>query len=520
MYEAVQRSCREVQWTPRAAPLQVERVSADTGVVYTAPVNPDPSIHPLRGRRYHFSGAGGSGMTPLAILAASLGASVSGSDRNLDRGLALPSFDALRAAGVTLVPQDGSGVIPELDALVHSTAVEAGNPDFQRAVALGVDRIRRGSFLAKVASSRRTVAIAGTSGKSTVTAMVAHILVEAGLDPWFLGGGPAVSLAGSIPPGSLRVGAGSLFVVETDESDGSVAEFEPAIAVLTNLSRDHKEIAETQLLFEALVAHTREQTVMNCGDPVLEGLRVPAGHARVTVAVEGGPCWAEPDFLARSIALGSSGVRFELRGVPVAIPFPGVLSVENGTMAIAAATAAGVALEDAARALESFGGVKRRLERIGSARGIDVYDDFGHNPVKIGAALQALRPTGAYWVYYQPHGYGPTRFFRDELVSMLQATLRPGDHFLLAPIYDAGGTANRTIRSEDLVEQLRGVGVDAELAATREDAARRVATGARPGDRAVVMGARDDTLPAFARALLQAIQSPAGQETAATRPHS
>jgi UDP-N-acetylmuramate--alanine ligase len=487
-------------------------------VVYTARVNPDPSTQPLRGRRYHFSGVGGSGMTPLAILASSLGASVSGSDRNLDRGLSLPSFDALRNAGVTLVPQDGSGVIAELDALVHSSAVETANPDFRAALERGVECVRRGSFLAKLAATRRTVAVAGTSGKSTVTAMIAHILVETGADPWFLGGGPAVSLSGALPPGSLRVGAGSLFVVETDESDGSVAEFEPAIAVLTNLSRDHKEIDETTALFESLLQRTRERVVMNCGDPVLEGLRVPERLPRITVAVEGGPCWTEPDVLARSIVLEPGGVRFELRGVPVSIPFPGILTVENGAMAIAAAHAAGAPFEDAARAVETFRGVTRRLERIGSARGIDVYDDFGHNPVKIRAALEALRPKGAYWIYYQPHGYGPTRFFRDELVAMLQATLRSGDRLLLAPIYDAGGTANRTIRSEDLVEQLRAAGVDAELAPTREAAARRVAEGARPGDRAVVMGARDDTLPQFARALLQALESPARPEAAASRP--
>lgn len=486
--------------------------------MYTAPVSPDPTAQPLRGRRYHFSGVGGSGMTPLAILASSLGASVSGSDRNLDRGLALPSFDALRGAGVALVPQDGSGVIPELDALVHSTAVEAENPDFKRAVELGVERVRRGSFLAKVASSRRTVAIAGTSGKSTVTAMVAHILVETGFDPWFLGGGPAVSLAGALPPGSLRVGAGSIFVVETDESDGSVAEFEPAISVLTNLSRDHKEIFETRSLFESLIERTREQVVMSCADPSLEGLRIPTRLPRIVVALEGTSCWAEPDFLASAIERTPESVRFEIRRVPVTIPFPGVLTVENGAIAIAAAVAAGAPLEDAARALGSFRGVKRRLERIGSARGIDVFDDFGHNPVKIRASLEALRPRGAYWIYYQPHGYGPTRFFREDLVRMLRTTLRPGDHLLLAPIYDAGGTANRTIRSEDLVEDLRAAGVDAELSPTRDFAARRVAEGARPGDRAIVMGARDDTLPVFARALLRALESPARPEAAATRP--
>src|SRR5215831_156352 len=122
-------------------------------------------------------------MAPLAILAASLGADVTGSDRNWDRGLALPVFSALRSGGVTLVPQDGSGVLPELDALVHSTAVETENPDFVRAVDLGVKRVRRGTFLAELASAKRAIAIAGTSGKSTVTAMIAHILVRAGLDP-------------------------------------------------------------------------------------------------------------------------------------------------------------------------------------------------------------------------------------------------------------------------------------------------------------------------------------------------
>src|SRR5262245_55023532 len=124
--------------------------------------------HPFQGRRYHFSGVGGSGMTPLAILSVSLGADVTGSDRNWDRGQDLPSFQALRGAGVRLVPQDGSGVTEGLDALVHSTAVESSNPDVARAVLLDIPRIRRGSFLASITASRRTIAVAGTSGKSTI----------------------------------------------------------------------------------------------------------------------------------------------------------------------------------------------------------------------------------------------------------------------------------------------------------------------------------------------------------------
>jgi UDP-N-acetylmuramate-alanine ligase len=448
-------------------------------------------------------------MAPLAILTASRGAVVTGSDRNHDRGLSLPVFDALRAAGVRLVPQDGTGVTADLDAFVHSTAVETGNPDFLRAIELDVPRIRRGSFLAQVASEHRTVAVAGTSGKSSVTTMIAHILIEAGLDPSFLGGGAAVSLPGALPPGSLRVGGSDWLVIETDESDGSVAEFAPAITVLTNLSRDHKEIEEVARMFEALLAATTECAVIHSGDPILGRIHRPEALPHTYVALEGRQAWAPPDMVACAISLEPDSVRFEVDEIPVRVPFPGILTVENALLAIAAATCAGVPLPQAALAMGSFSGVRRRLERIGAARGVDVYDDFGHNPVKIQAALEALRPRGAFWVYYQPHGYGPTRFFRNELVETFRATLRPGDHLLLAPIYDAGGTADRSIRSEDLVEQLVALGVNAAVAPTRGEAARAIAEGARPGDRAVVMGARDDTLPAFARDVLRAIEQPA-----------
>ena len=453
-------------------------------------------------------------MAPLAILAASLGADVTGSDRNWDRGLSVPVFSALRGAGVRLVPQNGSGVLPELDAVVHSTAVESSNPDVRRSEEHGVKLIRRGSFLAELAAARRTIAIAGTSGKSTVTAMTAHILVRAGLDPSFLGGGAAVDLPGTLPPGSLRLGQSEWFVVETDESDGSVAEFAPAIAVLTNLSRDHKEIDETARNFEKLLARTRERAVLHCGDPILEQICCPEGLPKLCVAIEGSSTWSPPDLLAESVRLDPNAVHFQVNGVSVQVPMPGDLTVENALLSIGAAVAAGVPLDQAGASLGTFAGVRRRLERIGAAGGVDVFDDFGHNPIKIGAALDALRPAGSFWIYFQPHGYGPTRFFRDELIDTFRTGLRPGDRLLLAPIYDAGGTADRSIRSEQLVEALRAEGVDATWAPMRTDAARTIAAGARPGDRAIVMGARDDTLPGFAREILAALQEKAPAATA------
>jgi UDP-N-acetylmuramate--alanine ligase len=461
-------------------------------------------MQPLTGHRYHFSGVGGSGMAPLARLAVALGADVTGSDRNHDRGVAMHVFEDLRRSGVHLLPQDGCGVTEALTALVHSTAVETSNPDFARAESLGIRRIRRGSFLARLAASRRAVAIAGTSGKSTVTAMTAHILVAAGLDPSFLGGGAAANLAGATPPGGLRVGGSDWFVVETDESDGSVAEFAPAVAVLTNLSRDHKEVDETARNFESLLAGTRERAVIHVSDPMLQRVRVPEALDVLRVAMPG-KAWAEPQLTAGRIELTPDSVRFEISGVSARVPFPGSLTVENALLACGAAVTCGVPLATAAAALASFGGVRRRLERVGAHHGVDVFDDFAHNPVKIRAALRALHPAGALRVYYQPHGYGPTRFFAAELTEAFRDELRDGDRLHLAPIYDAGGTADRSIRSEDLVRSMAEQGVPAVLAPSREEASRAMIEGIRPGDRLLVMGARDDTLPAFARSLYAAL---------------
>ena len=468
----------------------------------------------LKDKRFHFSGVGGSGMAPLAQLVALLGATVSGSDRNLDRGLILPIFDALSDAGVSLVPQNGSGVTPGLDAMVHSTAVEATNPDVQRAAELGIPRVRRGTFLAHLASDRRAIAIAGTSGKSTVTAMIAHILLEAGYDPSFLGGGAAVDLMGAIPPGGLRVGSSDWLVVETDESDGSVAEFAPAIAVLTNLTRDHKEVDVTRGMFERLLGQTRERGVMNVNDPSLAIVARPGDLGFLTVGVEGAPAWLPPDLTASHIHLSPNGVRFTIGGAEARVPFPGQLTVQNASMAIAAAHAAGISIDAAARALERFGGVRRRLERVGVADGVDVFDDFAHNPVKIRMAVEALRPAGSLWICYQPHGYGPTRFFRDELIQTFRDVLRPQDHLLLAPIYDAGGTAERTIRSDDIAEPLRRADLHARVLPTRDEAMRELIENARRGDRVVVMGARDDTLPSFARDILAGLLARSGEPAA------
>jgi UDP-N-acetylmuramate--alanine ligase len=248
---------------------------------------------------------------------------------------------------------------------------------------------------------------------------------------------------------------------------------------------------------------------------VLARVALPPGLDVLRVAMPGA-AWSEPDLRADKIRLESGAVEFFVGSARARVPFPGLLTVENALLAIGGAVAAGVPLGSAAAALATFGGVRRRLERIGAAQGIDVFDDFAHNPVKIRASLRALRTAGALRVYYQPHGYGPTRFFASEMTEAFRDELREGDRLLLAPIYDAGGTADRSIRSEDLVRSMRERGVPVALAGTREEASRGLVDGARSGDRILVMGARDDTLPAFARSVYAALVT-RDESTAAQR---
>jgi UDP-N-acetylmuramate--alanine ligase len=264
-------------------------------------------------------------------------------------------------------------------------------------------------------------------------------------------------------------------------------------------------------MFGKLLAQTRERAVIHVGDPALQAVPRPSHLSSLTVGVEGDHHWFRPDLLAHDIRLTPNGVRFEIDGAHARVPFPGALTVQNAAIAIAAAYAAGIPVADGARALERFGGVRRRLERIGGADGIDVFDDFAHNPVKIRMAVEALRPLGSLWIFYQPHGYGPTRFFREDLIQTFRDVLRPQDHLLLAPIYDAGGTAERTIRSEDIAEPLRRQSLHADVVASREEAMRHLIEGAHRGDRVVVMGARDDTLPSFARDILAGLLARSGE---------
>ena len=452
-----------------------------------------PLPDPLGHGRFHYAGLGGSGMSALAQFQAMLGGRVSGSDRAFDKGERVEEREALERLGIEIHPQDGSGVGADCAALVVSTAVEEKVPDFAAAKTRDLPIVHRSELLAHFVATQRTLAVSGTSGKSTVAAMAFEILAGSGRDPSIITGGELVSLRRSGLLGNAWAGGTSLLVIEADESDGSLVRYSPAVGVVLNLQRDHREPEEVARMFEIFRGRTRERLVVGEDEnlsAVASGALVFGFGPRATLRAE-------------VVELSPSGSRFTIGGVRFSLPVPGLHNVQNAVAAIAACSALGVQPGEMVGALAGFQGVARRFESLGKARGVEVVDDFAHNPAKIRAAITTARARARRLLaVFQPHGYGPTRFLWKDFVDTFAETMRPEDGLWLLEVYYAGGTAKRDFSSADIVAEIAARGVAAEFAESRPWLRRRLATEAHEGDLILVMGARDPSLSEFARGIL------------------
>ena len=448
------------------------------------------------GKSYFLVGIGGSGMMPLAMILAGRGATVAGSDRSLDAGRLPAKFDALAALGIALHPQDGSGIGSADQIVVASAAVEDSVADLVRAAELGCARMSRAELNAALFDAGALpIGVAGTSGKSTVTGMIGWILHEAGRDPTVMNGAVMKNFARPDAPfASAMVGGGEPYVSEVDESDGSIALYTPRIAVLNNVSLDHKSLDELNRLFGDFIGKARV-AVVNADNPDAAALAMrlpPERVVRFSVEEAG-------DLVATDVVEEPFAVTFRIDGEPVRLSVPGRHNVANALAALAAARAAAVPLADGIRAIAGFTGLKRRFELVGEAGGVAVIDDFGHNPDKIAATLATLHAfPGRLLLLFQPHGFGPLKVMRRELVAMFAARLRPDDRLVLCDPAYFGGTTDRSVTSADIVADLAVQRVGAAHVADRQAAADQLVALARPGDRIVVMGARDDTLSLLA----------------------
>ena len=447
-------------------------------------------------------------MLPLALILRGQGAEVAGSDRSRDQGRTPEKFAWLESLGFSLFPQDGSGIASSDQTLVASAAVEDTVPEMVRAKELGCAQMSRAELLARLFNaSPQGIAIGGTSGKSTVTGMAGWIMTHAGRDPTIMNGAVMKNFVSPDAPfASARVGQGGMFVSEVDESDGSIALYQPKVAVLLNVSLDHKSMAELRALFGDFLARA-DVAAVNIDDAESVTL---AGRAKALVTfaidsrdamigVEPGSIADMPTSLAATVIDRRGG-----SGHPLALAVPGRHNLANALAAIAGCNAAGVPVGEAVAALGSFAGLARRFDIIGtSPAGITVIDDFGHNPEKCAATLKTLKShPGRVIALFQPHGYGPLRQMGAELAEVFARLLGPEDITILCDPAYFGGTVDRSEGSERIVWLIGEAGGSAEYLPAREDCAVRIAAIVRPGDRVVIMGARDDTLTLYAKDLL------------------
>lgn len=449
------------------------------------------------GQKLHFVGVAGTGMSALAQLRALEGHQVTGSDRQADHGALGETGRRLEAAGIRLFAQDGAGVAADTARVIMSTAIESDNRDLSRAAELKVPVVHRADELAAIASERRTIAVAGTSGKSTVTAMIFHILQKAGRDPSLVSGAALPSVRAKGLLGNAWLGKSDLLVIEADESDGTINRYKPHVGLLLNISKDHKTAEELFALFADFKAKSSE-FVVSADAPGIDELRKTGFTYGFTAG----------EMRGEKLELSADASRFFIKDTEFRVPLPGRYNAENALAATAAASVLGVPVTECARGLADFAGVARRFELVGSAREVSVYDDYAHNPEKVRAALSAahLKARRVLCVF-QLHGFAPARFMKEEFIEAFSEALGPEDMLWLPDIYYAGGTAAKDISSKEYAERLAANGKRALHVSSKDEIPSQVAGAARPGDLVLVLGARDPSLPEFAASLLRALRS-------------
>ena len=447
-----------------------------------------------------FIGVAGQGMSAIAQYLHGIGKEVRGSDRYFTPGKPNATRDYLEKEGIRCFLQNGEGMDEGTDLVVISTAVEDTVHELVLARQRGIPVILRAEHLALIAKSKRTIAVGGTSGKSTTSSMIFDILEEAGLEPGIISGAGLTRLIAEGKLGNAKVGKGEWLIIEADESDGSIVLYEPEIGLLLNIDKDHKDIDELMDVFHQFQSHTKGPFIVNRSHSLAAGLSVKDANDFSSEAS------SPAGFNATDFKQEGLKMSFRINGVDFTLNALGRHNMENALAAAAVSAQCGVSLETASTALSKYEGIYRRNQVFGSKNGVWMIDDYAHNPVKCAAAIRSCQPLATKVVsWFQPHGYGPTKFLRKDFVDEIAAALRPQDEIWMSEIFYAGGTAVKDISAADLIQDLQDKGCKAFFIENRNDFIANVKPHLTDGSVLLLMGARDPSLESFAKQVWEAL---------------
>ena len=449
-----------------------------------------------------FIGVAGTGMSAIAQWLAGEGKKVSGSDRYFKPGEYNETKEKLEAENIECFLQDGTGINGATELVVVSTAIEDTVFEVQKAKQLNIPIIKRSELLALIAKNKRTIAVGGTSGKSTTTAMLFNILEFAGLQPGIISGAGLTSIIQEGKIGNAKTGKGAWLVIEADESDGSIVQYEPEVGLLLNIDKDHKEIDVLMDIFAIFKTNTKELFVVNQSHSLAKQLSQDIHHD-FSVDAHSGAGYIATDFKQAGLIIS-----FKINGVEFVLNQVGKHNMENALAATTVASQLGVDLTVCSQALQQYEGIYRRHQVLGNKNGVWLIDDYAHNPAKCAASIEACKyiaPKVIAW--FQPHGYTPTKFLRNDFVQEIAAVLRPEDEIWMSEIFYAGGTAVKDISANDLINDLKALGKTAFFVENRDDFFAGVSPHFTDDCVLLLMGARDPSLEQFAQKVWKDLQA-------------
>ena len=439
---------------------------------------------------YFFIGIAGDGMSAIAQYLTGIGKNVSGSDRQFSSENKNKRRKQLEAENINCFPQDTSGLNSEIEIVVISTAIEPTVPEYKKALDLGIKIAMRSDLLAAISQTKKTIAVSGTSGKSTVSAMVYHILNETNNKPSLITGAGLVSIEKQGKIGNAVAGNGEYLVIEADESDGSLVKYKPEIGIILNIDKDHKELDELDELFSVFSENSKNLIVNNSNKRSKKfsiNKKNDFGFAK------------ELGLIISNFEQNGFHISFKINNVQFELNQIGKHNAENVAAAVSACKLAGISIKDSAKALQTYKGIYRRHQIILQTKNVIIIDDYAHNPAKLSASIRACQFTNYKLItWFQPHGFKPTKFLRNDFVKEITEALRNEDEIWMSEIYYAGGTVSKDISAEDLINDIKANAKNAFYVKNRNNFPKEIKTHLTKNTIILLTGARDPSLKDFA----------------------